>query len=229
MRAAIRDPQRPITNDFLETLSLLEVQERGEYALPPFTDATRVAFNAARERKMAAFRSLVSQHMTELSAALLSKTSTAFAISVNTLLEAPPANADRTGLQQMLQSSWDTLPVRMRNELIMSRWKDIGGPGMLPILRQIVDAPPNLQAQGPERGPALTRIYELSADEGRELILREILNTKSDIGMDVLGLLPDRELPQIERPLLEKFATRPQPSSITSSSNVIVRQARSPR
>ncbi|PYX79920.1 MAG: hypothetical protein DMG70_26040, partial [Acidobacteria bacterium] len=36
-------------------------------------------------------------------------------------------------------------------------------------------------------------------------ILREIANPQGDIGIDVLGLLPDGELPQIERPLVTKL------------------------
>jgi hypothetical protein len=207
MKAAITNPQYGIRNDFIETLALLEVQTKSEYDLPLFTEANRAAWDAARERKLDAYRAAIAQHRVELSGVVGSKTGTAFAITIDTLLAAPPASADRAGLQQMLVASWDSLPLRTRNELIAFRWKDIKGPDMMPILRGIVDTPrdPRSPAPQPERGPALSRIYELSPGEGRELILREMLNTKSDVGMDVLGLLPDRELPEIEEPLLVKL------------------------
>ena len=207
MKAAIIDPQLGITNDFIETLALLEVQSKGEYRLPPLTDANRVEWNAARERKFEVYRTTIAQHMAELSRAVEFKAGPGFAMSINTLLAAPPASADRSGLQQMLAASWDLLPVRTRNELIAYRWKDISGPGMLPILRRILQTPRNPRSPDiqPERGPAMSRLYELSPDEGRDLILHEMLNTKSDVGMDVLGLLPDRELPEIEEPLLVKM------------------------
>jgi len=60
----------------------------------------------------------------------------------------------------MLVASWDSLPLRTRNELIAFRWKDIKGPDMMPILRGIVDTPrdPRSPAPQPERGPALGRL-----------------------------------------------------------------------
>jgi hypothetical protein len=51
----------------------------------------------------------------------------------------------------------------------------------------------------------LRRIYDVSPGNGRELILHEISSPQGDIGIDVLGLLGERELPQIEQSLIAKL------------------------
>jgi len=106
-----------------------------------------------------------------------------------------------------LLASWDSLPVRQRNELIQYRWEQVGGPEWLPVLRGIVASDPtrNRESEKLDRTPALRHVYELAPDQGRELILREISDPKGDIGINVLGLLPDRELPQIEQPLIARL------------------------
>jgi hypothetical protein len=110
-------------------------------------------------------------------------------------------------LRQLLLASWDPLPVRQRNELIQYRWEQIGGPELLPIPRTIIAGEPNRnhQIDKLDRASALRRIYELAPYQGRELILHEIANPKDDIGVNVLGLLPERELQQVEQPLIAKL------------------------
>jgi hypothetical protein len=209
MTAAIADPSHPITREFIETLALLEIQASGQYELPPYTEATKDAWTSLRARKVDAYQSAIARHAAELAAALGTKTGTARAISINAMLTMPAAATDRANLQQLLLTSWDALPLRTQNELIQYRWDEIGGAGseLLPILRRIINAPPRRGGppDQPERAPALARLYQLSPSEGRELILREILNTRGDIGIGTLGRLPDRELPEIEEPIMARL------------------------
>ena len=206
MKAAIADPLHPITREFIDTLSLLEIQTKAEYRLPPYSEADRAAWMSRRDLKAEAYRGTVERYTAELAGALGAKTGTALAVSINALLTAPTTSSDRTNLQQMLLASWDSLPARTRNELIAYRWDQIGGPGMLPILRRIVNTAPSPgRPEQLDRGPALARLYELSPGEGREFMLREILNTRGDIGMQVLGRLPDRDLPEVEGPISAKL------------------------
>jgi hypothetical protein len=102
---------------------------------------------------------------------------------------------------------WDSLPVRRQNELIQYRWEQVGGPEWLPVLRTIIAGEPNRnhEIDKLDRASALRRINEIAPHQGRELILREIASPKGDIGIDVLGLLPEPELPQIEQPLVAKL------------------------
>ncbi|MCU1309370.1 MAG: hypothetical protein JWO20_495 [Candidatus Angelobacter sp.] len=209
MKAAIADPEHPITSEFVQTLALLEVQSNPQYQLPPYDEKHKEEWLKQRDEKTAAHKALMSEYLRELTHLLNTKSGKARAVSVNTLLmdSAGATSAGTQRLRQLLVSSWDSLPMRTRNELIQYRWEQVGGPELLPILRDIVNSPPNVGhgLDQPERGPALRHIYELSTTEGRELILREMHDNKGDIGMRVLGLLPDRELPQVEEPILAKF------------------------
>lgn len=202
MKAAIADPQHPITREFVNLLTLLEMESRPEHRLPPYDEKNKEAWSRLRDAKTAAYNKMVAEHLDELAAVLDTKAGQARAVSVNTLLMENSAGgiAARTRLRQLLVASWDSLPARTRNELIQYRWDEIGGPELLPILRRIVNSPPNLghTTDKPERGPALRHIYELSYSEGRDLVLREILEQKGDISIKVLAILPDRELPQVD-------------------------------
>src|SRR5437016_8480718 len=105
------------------------------------------------------------------------------------------SGAGDLGLRQALAATWESLPIATRNELIHYRWPQIGGPELLPVLRRIMDSAPNPNRSGNqiERGPALRHLYELAPAEGREFILRQILDNQGDIGIEVLGILPERE------------------------------------
>ena len=209
MNAALKDPQHPVTQEFVQTLATLELQSNPKYKLPEYDEKDKEAWVKARDAYFAAFNKQLSDHMSDAAAALQSKTGKARAVSASELLQSDvPLNpAAKAQLRQMLLASWDSLPVRRRNELIEYRWEQVGGPELLPILRSIVagEANRNHEIDKPDRASALRRIYELSPDQGRELILHEIANPKGDIGINVLGLLLERELPQVEQPLIAKL------------------------
>jgi hypothetical protein len=84
MRDAISDPQHPITRDFLRTLALLEIESDPQYKLPD-TPHDSQAWQEALQKKTAAFNTFVTQHMTELQAAVSRKTGDAYKISMDTL------------------------------------------------------------------------------------------------------------------------------------------------
>ena len=209
MKTALQDPQHPVTQEFVQTLATLEMQSDPRYLLPKYDESNKEAWVKAHDAYFAAFSKRVADHMSDVAASLQSKTGKARAVSVSELLQAdatlnPSAKAQ---LRQLLLASWDSLPVRQRNELIQYRWEQVGGPELLPILRTIIAGAPNRnhEIDKLDRASALRRVYELAPLQGRELILHEITNPKGDIGINVLGLLPERELPQVEHPLIAKL------------------------
>lgn len=208
MKTAIHDPHHAVTQEFVQALALLEVQSDPKYQLPNFDDKNKEAWTKAREARDEAQKELIASHMNDLATALPQKAGEARAIAVNELLQSDVtlSHAMKAQLRQILVASWDLLPVRRRNELIEYRWDDIGGPELLPILQHIVSGEPNRdhQPDKPDRAAALRQLYEVAPGEGREFILREIAEPAGDIGIDVLGLLPERELPQVE-PLVGKL------------------------
>jgi hypothetical protein len=202
MRSAISDPQHPITPEFLRLLTLLEIQQSPENHMPAYDAKNREEWEKLSKARSERYDKKLETHLSELAEVIGTKVGRARSVSAKTLLELSQNlnNSARTQLRQLLVASWDSLPGRTQNELIQFRWEEVGGPELLPILRRIVNSAPKLNGGGeqPERSPALRHLYELSPTEGRDLILREISNRRGDIYIDVLGLLPDRELPQVD-------------------------------
>lgn len=76
---------------------------------------------------------------------------------------------------------------------------------MVPVLRRLVESP---RAASPSLADlALRRLYELAPEEGRPLILREIRNPRSGASLRTLGILPDRELPELDDVLATRIET----------------------
>ena len=207
MRAAIVDPSRAITREFIETLALLEIQAHPDDRLPAYDERDREAWMKLRERKAEAYKRAIAGHFAELSAAMDAKTGEARAVAANLLMSLSAGTADTARARAVLVASWDSLPLRTRNELLEGRWNEIAGPDVLPILRRIIASPVprGRPPDQPDRGAALSRLYELAPAEGRELMLREMVNPQSGVSFRTLGRLPDRELPQIEAPILARL------------------------
>lgn len=209
MKAALKDPRHPVTQEFVQTLATLEMQSDPKYRLPKYDETNQEAWTKARDQYFAAFNRQVADHMSGVADSLQGKTGTARAVSVSELLQSEVSlnPAVKVQLRLMLLASWESLPVPQRNELSQYRWEQVGGPELLPILRAIVAGEPNRnhEIDKLDRASSLRRIYELAPGQGRELILHEIASPKGDIGIDVLGLLPERELPQVEQPLIAKL------------------------
>lgn len=209
MRSALLNPDHPVTQESIQVLATLEMQADPKLRLPKYGNTHEEEWTKARDAYFATFNTKMAEHMAKVAANLQSKTGQAKAVSVSELLQSDvPLNALASSqFRQMLVASWNNLPQHRKNELIQYRWEQIGGPELLPILRTIVAGTPNRNRSfdQPDRGVALRRIYELSPGDGRELILEEISNPLGDIGIDVLGLLPEVELPQIEEPLIAKL------------------------
>jgi len=114
-------------------------------------------------------------------------------VTVNTLLmeDSDLSEAAHVKLRHLLVASWDSLPAKKQNELIETDGTKLVGQNFCRsyeasstrrLIRDTTWKPFNV-------GPALRHFYELDPSEGRDLILREILNSKGDIGVSVLGML----------------------------------------
>ena len=206
MRSALKDPQHPVTRDFVQNLATLELQADPKTRLPIYDDQNQEAWTKARAAYTADFEKRVSVYMSQTAASLENKTGKARAVTISEVLQSDStlSSAATAHLRQLLLASWDSLPIRKRNELIQYRWEQIGGAEFLPVLRAIVASEPNRNHDMDrfDRGAALRRIYELAPVQGRELILREVVAPKGDIDVGVLGMLSDRELPQLDQPLV---------------------------
>jgi hypothetical protein len=209
MRAGLKDPQHPVTQEFVQTLALLELQSDPQYRLPPYDEKNPDTWVKARDAYSAELERRESEYMSSTAASLPAKTTSARALTVSELLQSNVNlnEGAKEQLRQTLIASWKSLPAQKQNELIQYRWEQVGGLEFLPVLRAIVSGEPNpnRQIDKPDRASALRRLNALAPQEGRDLILREIADPKGDIGINVLGALPERELPQVEPALLAKL------------------------
>ncbi len=213
LRSALVDPQHPVTAALVELLAQMEVQSDPEQRLRPYDPKDQKGSAAHAQAWRAAYEKAVRSHQAVAAGALERKSPEARARSFELLLQTlggGPTN--RAEAARQVLAMWDSLQPRQQKDLLEGRWKAIAGPGLLPLLRRLVDSPPPARrVPGAfERELALRRLYELSPEEGRERILREIRVGSRDIGPRLLGSLSDKELPEVEEVILQRIeASRP--------------------
>jgi hypothetical protein len=214
MERQLGAPGFPVAAAFLHTLSLLAFVQQTPTPLPPYpagNEAQSKVWQKAYQARRAAFDEVTKRYVERLTAAVFAKDRAARATSFDTLLsyqDAPqPANtadAQARTLAAALASIFTDLPPDSQYMFLAYRWRQIASPDLLPVLRRIYQQPPKTDQA--IRSAALRRIYELAPDEGRRLILAELRHPHEDVGIDVLGLLPDETLPEVESLVSEKLA-----------------------
>jgi hypothetical protein len=213
MESEIDAPDHPITSSFIHTLSVLTFLS--EYTTPvppnPAGDQEKIKlWQAELKKRRDAFQEVVARYARQAAAAVARKEKPARAITVETLLEFEaglPAGrrtseskviADQVVAQ--LPGLFLDLPIEKQSSLLSSFfWKRIADPGMLPVLRQIIEKPSEPRNSSTDlRSLALKRLYELAPEEGRRVILREMQRFPLRVRPDVLTVLPDTTLPELD-------------------------------
>jgi len=154
----------------------------------------------------------------ELVAALPGKRGQALLISLNTAVsQAWDLNSlsqqTTEKLLSQLVSLFDQLPVAEKNSLLNFRWDKIKSPALLPILKRYAQSYRDFPEMRGEpaynlrelSGIALKRWYELDPAGARSAIITEISRPRPRFGARVLGLLPDKTLPEVDSALAEHF------------------------
>lgn len=202
MKAALDDPDHPITQAFVRTLVSLEMQSDPKLQILLYDEKNKEAWNREYQQHLAEFYRRVASHMAEAASASPPKTGEAQAITSSELLESKASLTpeSRAHLWQMLIASWGSLSLRQQNDILSYYWDEVAGPEWLPLLQRIVEGDAGFKdsSNRPDRSSALFRINELSPELGRQLILQKIAGPHGDINMDVLASLPDSELPQMD-------------------------------
>jgi hypothetical protein len=224
MENAISLREQPVTAQFIDTLALLEFTRRAP-AVPPYPtgddDEQIKQWQTQMDRRRSIYDELQLNHVRQLVMAIPQKQGKARATSLQTLLDF------RSELNARDFSQWSTLlaslpevfnklPLDDQVRLLKYQWKPIASPAMIPVLRAVLkysypsnsDRPEdlfNVYDQKELRGTALRRLYELSPDEGRRLMLEEIRRPKLRVTQDVLRSLPDETLPELNTLLLSNL------------------------
>jgi hypothetical protein len=199
MEGALRAADQPVTRSYLRTLSTLSVYLEHPEFRPAQTPETKGRFVAGElSRHFDLIDAAMSIYSDVLTAAMPDKTARARAI---TLAEAPaqrqgPPLAGPEASREQLAAAFLDLPAERQSNLLEYQWRSIAGPSILPALRRLVNSSP---ANAPSLADvALRLLAQLSPDEARPLLLREIQNPRRGATLKTLGMLPDAELPDLD-------------------------------
>ncbi len=213
LRQLLADPGFPITGLFLETMSLV--------ALPPEVTSKRPDERVELETK---FRQ-------ELLSVLGSKQGEALAVCAYTIVDEAAMHShdvpadQKTKLTEDLVAGFDRLPAQAQSELFESRWKVLDHEAMLPLVSRIAQRYQDFRELRETKAyefneasaGALKRWWEVDPEGARPAIIQEILRPKPRFDARVLGVLPEKELPEVEQQLAEHLVQANEPSDKVAS------------
>jgi hypothetical protein len=196
----------PVTNQFLGVLAFLSFLQQNVPPLPHIeqndSDEAHKLWRRSWERRNEIYDEILDGYRQRLQAAVLNKSKSARAVSLETLLsmttrarDSKSLDEDQVILKRALAPIFSELPNATQENLLEYRWPDIASEEMLPVLRRLYEK----RAKGSRlTSLAVSRIYELSPDEGRRLILDEMRKPRSSVNIQTLTLLPDQTLPEVD-------------------------------
>lgn len=209
MLREINEPDHPITQDFLRTLTSLQVNADPTWDPPEYDPRHPNVSQEFWGKRQAHERELMQAAVVATAAMLPLKTGRARALTVQALAESSDLlnAATALGMRKQLIAVWEDLPEKTKLELIQYRWPLIAGPEMLPILRKFVSGPaPSFRTDAAmARDAALRHIFDLNPVEGRSLILRDLRDPKAQPSILLVKLLPADELRPIVREAVERI------------------------
>ena len=207
LEAGLRASSQPVTQSYLRTLALLSVYVQHPELRAAQTRETKGQHISGGELS----RHPDLMHATEagyahlLTAALPGKTGLARAITLAGLFESSQRRDSRSSSEPaaspgdfrgQLTATFLDLPVDRQVSLLQYHWRDLANAEMLPILGKLAEG--RDVTSGSVADLALRRLYELAPEKGRALILRDIRSPRRGQSLATLGILPDRELLELD-------------------------------
>jgi hypothetical protein len=216
LAAGLRASDQPVSESYLRTLAVLSVYvQRPELRPLQTTDTRRRLIPPSGPGPLQDLVQAAKAAYTEvLDRALPDKTARARAMILAWRLESaepwesmsstsPIASRDR--LSDQRAATFVALSPDRQTRLLEDQWSRLAGPAMVPLLRALVETRAPASPSLPDL--ALRRLYELVPEEGRARILREIRNPSRGASLKTLGMLPDRELPELDDVLAANVET----------------------
>jgi len=119
---------------------------------------------------------------------------------VNESLMSPGIEGSGHGAQilRLAAEVFDQLTSQAQSTLLSARWADIAGPAMVPVLRRCAEADSTTSCGTLQGDLLLTRLNQLSPADAREVILADIQRDSPHFPSRLLGILPDKELPEMD-------------------------------
>lgn len=229
MEARLIASSQPVTHPFVETLADLYMLVH-EPALPPYPYdelSRQEAWNAQAKLRRGKELGKLDEYYVRLVNAVADKETNAAAVSRKAILDY--ARSQQYGPTPMpawfdsvvagLQQSFLSLPEELQRDLLDNYWPQLAGPEMVPILKRRYGEPSTIQRDPSIHDLALRRLYEISPQDGRELIIDQIRRRTKRIEPETLLILSDDSLPELN----DELATRLEAGDSTTS--LVVRYA----
>ena len=211
----LEEPDHPISDNFL-------------YALQTLTASPGVPNPDWKKDERQVLQALVS--------ALPDKRGKALTVSLTTAVNkawngAELSEQTTSALVGQMVSLFDQLPPDGQALLLTYRWDKIAGPNMLPILRRVAENYqefPQMREMNAYRSldlsaSALQHWYELDPAGARPAIIREITRPRPRFGARVLGILPDKTLPEVDFALAEHLTVSDDFDGMSNIASLIAR------
>jgi hypothetical protein len=178
------------------------------------------------------------QVLEALVSALPAKRGKALTVSLTTAVNKAWNGADipeqsTKALVAQMVSLFDQLPSDGHALLLTYRWDKVAGPDMIPILRRYAEAyqdfpqPREMNAYRSLElsASALRHWYELDPVGARPALIREITRPRPRFSASVLGILPDKTLPEVDFALAENLTAGADFDGMANVSSLIARYA----
>jgi hypothetical protein len=196
----LEDADFPVSSLFLSTMAILPLRP---------SDSPQ-ALRQQREQNLAALNQ-------RLADTIANKRGKALAVSLDALMGSGgttgiSAEQRRLLVPQMIES-FSELPLGEQALWLQYRWNDIKDPAWVPLLRRTAlryeDFPEPREMHAYESlqvsGSALTRWYELDPAGARNAVVAEITRAKPRYNAALLGILPDKTLPEAGQIIAQNF------------------------
>jgi hypothetical protein len=197
LERAVQDPAQSVTPPVIGLLTTLRLMK--ERSGQPVERKVVGPITLAPDQ-----RTLEIQHgyLSELALNLNKRTGDSLRTTAQTILMLVPANdPQRSSLiaesRRVLGSQFDQLNPIDQEYLLERYWGDLNSYVGLGVLKQMLgyDKVASLNVHN----TALQRIIELSSDEARPFVVKEICDPRSLVAAKIIGQLDDKELPEVDR------------------------------
>jgi len=200
LEQAMRDPGTAVDSTLLNTATSFRFMSQNA----PLTNPPNFGgFSPDEDPRQAEIRQT---YVRELAAGLGKRTGKAQTVTAMTVLSNLPkdpkmAAALLTESRQMVIEHFEGLTVFAQENLLEQHWNLLRDPVLIPTLKRLLTSTDRM-TQGIHRS-LLKRLIDLSPDEARPFVIREI--NWPVVDPEVLGALPDQTLPEVDQPLLSQL------------------------
>jgi hypothetical protein len=211
-------PARPISLGFIRTLAFVSLYREHPEWFPapvpgvPANEDPHATISSGLWKEGRSVKAREIHYVLRLLAALPQKTEEARAQSLKALIDLeyylriPPPEDVRLAIRAEMPVLFRHLSASEQERALRESWPKFAGPAMIPALVRLAEG------AGPYYSSlysiALARLYQLSPAQARPYILKGLRDPDATLSPQVLGMLPEKELPALDHVMLKRLKAR---------------------